>query len=35
MPQFDTGDTAWMLVSAALALFMTPGLAAFYAGMVR
>jgi ammonium transporter, Amt family len=35
MPEFNTGDTAWMLVSAALVLFMTPGLAAFYAGMVR
>ncbi|MDO8964652.1 MAG: ammonium transporter [Coriobacteriia bacterium] len=31
----DTGSTAWMLVSAALVLFMTPGLALFYAGMVR
>ncbi len=31
----DTGDTAWMLVSSALVLFMTPGLALFYAGMVR
>src|SRR5579884_3243958 len=28
-------DTAWVLVSAALVLFMTPGLAFFYAGMVR
>ena len=35
MPQYNTGDTAWMLVSAALVLFMTPGLAAFYGGMVR
>ena len=35
MPGYNTGDTAWMLVSAALVLFMTPGLAAFYAGMVR
>ncbi|SNS06441.1 ammonium transporter [Geodermatophilus pulveris] len=31
----DTGDTAWVLVSAALVLFMTPGLALFYGGMVR
>ena len=31
----DTGDTAWMLVSTALVMFMTPGLAFFYAGLVR
>ncbi|SUA79216.1 Ammonia transporter [Nocardia otitidiscaviarum] len=31
----DTGDTAWMLTSAALVLLMTPGLAFFYGGMVR
>ena len=31
----DTGDTAWMLTSTALVLFMTPGLALFYGGMVR
>src|SRR5450759_1831300 len=31
----DSGDTAWMLISAALVLFMTPGLAMFYGGMVR
>jgi Amt family ammonium transporter len=31
----DSGDTAWVLTSAALVLFMTPGLAFFYAGMVR
>lgn len=35
MPAIDTGDTAFMLVSAALVLFMTPGLALFYAGMGR
>lgn len=35
MPAIDTGSTAWMLISAALVLFMTPGLALFYAGMVR
>jgi Amt family ammonium transporter len=33
--QIDTGDTAWVLGSAALVLFMTPGLALFYGGMVR
>ena len=32
---FNTGDTAWILVSAALVLLMTPGLAFFYGGMVR
>lgn len=32
----DTGDTAWILISTALVLLMTiPGLALFYAGMVR
>jgi len=31
----DPGDTAFMLVSAALVLLMTPGLALFYAGLVR
>jgi Amt family ammonium transporter len=31
----DTGDTAWVLGSAALVLFMTPGLALFYGGMIR
>jgi len=31
----DTGDTAWMLMSCALVLFMTPGLAFFYGGLVR
>ncbi|ARJ66468.1 ammonia channel protein [Magnetospirillum sp. ME-1] len=32
----DTGNTAWMLTSTALVLLMTiPGLALFYAGMVR
>jgi ammonium transporter, Amt family len=34
-PKLDTGDTAWMLVSTALVLFMTPGLAFFYGGLVR
>ncbi len=31
----DTGDTAWILVSTALVLMMTPALAFFYGGMVR
>jgi Amt family ammonium transporter len=31
----DTGDTAWVLLCTALVLLMTPGLAFFYAGMVR
>jgi len=31
----DTGDTGWVLGSAALVLFMTPGLALFYGGLVR
>jgi Amt family ammonium transporter len=31
----DTGDAAWLLISAALVLFMVPGLALFYGGMVR
>lgn len=31
----DSGDTAWVLVSSALVLIMTPGLALFYGGMVR
>ncbi len=31
----STGDTAWMLTATALVLFMTPGLALFYGGMVR
>lgn len=34
-PKIDSGDTAWVLASAALVLLMTPGLAFFYAGMVR
>jgi ammonium transporter, Amt family len=35
VPEIDTGDTAWVLISSALVLFMTPGLALFYGGMVR
>jgi len=31
----NTGDTAWVLISAALVFLMTPGLAFFYGGMVR
>jgi ammonium transporter, Amt family len=31
----DSGNTAWVLASSALVLFMTPGLAFFYGGMVR
>jgi ammonium transporter, Amt family len=31
----DSGDTAWLLVSSAFVLLMTPGLALFYGGMVR
>ncbi|MFE2430764.1 ammonium transporter [Streptomyces sp. NPDC059373] len=34
-PKIDTGNTAFMLISAALVLVMTPGLAFFYGGMVR
>ena len=34
-PQVDTGDTAWMLMSTALVLLMTPALGLFYAGLVR
>ncbi len=33
--EMNTGDTAWVLISSALVLFMTPGLALFYGGMVR
>ncbi|HRK62309.1 MAG TPA: ammonium transporter [Candidatus Omnitrophota bacterium] len=33
--QIDTGTTAWMLTSTALVLLMVPGLALFYAGLVR
>jgi ammonium transporter, Amt family len=32
--QFNTGDTAWMIVATALVLIMTPGLGFFYGGMV-
>jgi Amt family ammonium transporter len=33
--QIDSGDTAWILISTALVMLMTPGLAMFYGGMVR
>mgnify|MGYP000673911991 CR=1 FL=1 len=35
MQVINSGDTAWVLASGALVLFMTPGLAIFYGGMVR
>src|SRR5260370_42298533 len=31
-PNLNSGDTAWMLISSALVLLMTPGLALFYGG---
>ncbi len=31
----DSGDTAWILVSTALVMLMTPGVGLFYGGMVR
>ena len=31
----NTGDTAWILISSALVMLMTPGLALFYGGMAR
>ena len=35
-PTVDSGDTAWIIAATALVLFMTlPGLALFYAGLVR
>lgn len=34
-PTINTGDTAWLLISSALVLLMTPGLALFYGGLVR
>jgi Amt family ammonium transporter len=35
MLKVNAGDTAWLLASAALVMFMTPGLAFFYGGLVR
>ncbi|NTW36936.1 MAG: hypothetical protein HGB17_12560, partial [Syntrophobacteraceae bacterium] len=34
-PKVDTGDTAWILASAAMVMLMTPALGLFYAGMTR
>ncbi|MDD5474704.1 MAG: ammonium transporter [Candidatus Methanoperedens sp.] len=34
-PKVDSGDTAWVLASAALVMIMTPALGLFYGGMVR
>ena len=34
-PAIDSGNTAWLLVSTAMVMLMTPGLALFYGGMVR
>ena len=31
----DKADTAWLMISTALVMFMVPGLGVFYAGMVR
>ena len=35
MPAINSGDTAWVLISSALVMLMTPGLAFFYGGLVR
>jgi len=35
MPEISSGDTAWMLMSSALVMLMTPGLALFYGGLAR
>ena len=35
VPAIDTGDTAWVLASAALVMLMTPALGFFYGGLVR
>ena len=34
-PEIDTGDTTWVLISAALVMIMTPGVGFFYGGLVR
>jgi len=34
-PKIDAGDTSWVLISAALVMLMTPGLAFFYGGLVK
>src|SRR4030067_117492 len=33
--EIDKADTAWLMVSTAMVMFMVPGLAVFYAGMAR
>ncbi len=35
MPEIDSGDTTWILISAALVMLMTPGVGFFYGGLVR
>src|SRR5262245_11780532 len=35
MPEINSGDTAWVLISSALVMLMTPGLALFYGGLAR
>jgi len=35
MPEIDAGNTAWLLMSTALVMFMLPGLSLFYGGLVR
>jgi Amt family ammonium transporter len=35
MQAINSGDTCWVLAASALVMFMTPGLALFYGGMVR
>src|SRR4051812_17610633 len=35
MEKINTGDTAWLLISAALVMLMTPALGFFYGGLVR
>ena len=35
MPAMNSGDTAWLLLSSALVMLMTPALGFFYGGLVR
>ena len=35
LAKVDTGDTAWMMMAAALVMFMTSALGLFYTGLVR
>src|SRR3954447_25941911 len=35
LPKIDSGDTAWIIVAAALVMLMTPALGFFYGGLVR